>query len=192
MKPKLVGKKIGILMESDFYDPEIWYYKSRFPEEGASVHFLSKLWGQPGLTFNGHEFHTPFYVNEAFTDMDDETLKSFDAIIIPAGFVSDRLRYTPDVTQPSDAVQFIKRVFAEESIVKGVICHGLWLLAWAPELVRGRKLTTHNNLYADAINMGAEYVNEDVVVDGDLITGRTGGHHAQFARAIIEKLSGEA
>jgi len=49
-------------------------------------------------------------------------------------------------------------------------------------------VTTHNNLHGDVVNMGANYVNEDVVVDGDLVTGRTGGHCHQFARQIIDML----
>jgi protease I len=40
---KLEGKKIGILIEGDFYEPEIWYYQHRFPEEGLEVHFLTRL-----------------------------------------------------------------------------------------------------------------------------------------------------
>ncbi|PYE54796.1 DJ-1/PfpI family protein [Deinococcus yavapaiensis] len=187
-EPRLTGKKIAILMESDFYEPEILYYKSRFAEEGAEVHFVTRLWGQPGLTFQGHEHRMPFYVDKSFEDMSDEDLRSYAAVIVPAGFVSDRLRYTPDVTQPSPAVAFLRRAFAEPSIVKGVICHGLWLVAWAPDLVRGRRLTTHNNLFADAMNMGALYENEDVVVDGDLVTGRTGGHHAVFARRLMDEI----
>jgi protease I len=61
-------------------------------------------------------------------------------------------------------------------------------MAPTPELVRGRRVTTHNNLHGDVVNMGANYVNEDVVVDGDLVTGRTGGHCHQFARQIIDLL----
>jgi protease I len=186
----LAGKRIAVLMESDFYEPEILYYKSRFAEEGAAVDFLSKLWDQPGITFRGHEHQMPFYVDQSFENMSDETLRSYAAVIVPSGIVSDRLRYTPDVRTPASAVQFVRRAFAEPGIVKGVICHGLWLLAWAPDLVRGRRLTTHNNLYADAQNMGAVYTDADVVEDGDLITGRTGAHHAAFARAIINRLAG--
>ncbi len=47
----LKGKKIAILIESDFYEKEIFYYEHRFAEEGIEVHWLSRLWGQPGLTF---------------------------------------------------------------------------------------------------------------------------------------------
>jgi protease I len=186
---KLHGKKIGILIESDFYEPEIWYYKLRFAEEGAEVVFLSKLWGQPGLEFKGHEFRAPFWCDHSFEGMSDDELASYAAIIVPAGMVSDRLRYTPVVSQLPDAVKFLQRAFANKKILKGIICHGLWLVASAPELVRGRRLTTHNNLHGDAKNMGAVYVDEDVVVDGDLVTGRTGGHCHLFARKIIELLS---
>src|SRR5436189_120189 len=116
----LQGKKIGVLIESDYYEPEIWYYQRRVAEEGMEVHFLTRLWGQERITFTGH---------------------------------------------------------------------GMWLVAPTPELVRGRRVDSHNNLLGDVRNMGAEYVNEDVVVDGDLVTGRTGGHAHLFAKKIIELLN---
>ena len=121
--------------------------------------------------------------------MDDKTLKSYAAIIVPAGMVSDRLRYTEDVNKISPATEFLKRAFAEKSILKGIICHGMWLVSSAPELVRGRKVVVHNNLIGDARNMGAIYTDQDVVVDGDLVTGRTGGHCHLFARKIIDLLA---
>ena len=70
----------------------------------------------------------------------------------------------------------MQRAFAEPGIIKGIICHGMWLMAPVPELVRGRKVVAHNNLHGDVKNMGAIYTDQDVVVDGDLVTGRTGGH----------------
>ena len=103
--------------------------------------------------------------------------------------VADRLRYTEDVRQPAPAAAFLQRAFANPRVLKGIICHGLWLCAPVPETVRGRRLVCHNNLYGDAINMGAQYVDEDVVVDGDLVTGRTGGHCHLFAREIIDMLA---
>ena len=185
----LKGKKIGILMEGDFYEPEIWYYKFRFAEEGAEVHFLTRLWGCQSLTFKGHEYHVPFECNESFENMDDSALNSYSAIIVPAGMVADRLRYTDDIKKLSPAVEFLKRVFADKGVIKGIICHGMWLAAPVPELVRGRKVVVHNNLLGDAKNMGAVYVDEDVVVDGDLVTARSGGHCNLFARKIIELIS---
>jgi protease I len=102
--------------------------------------------------------------------------------------VSDRLRYTEDVSKLPPATVFIQRAFAEKSIIKGIICHGMWLVAPVPELVRGRPVVVHNNLHGDAVNMGAIYTDQDVV-DGDLVTGRTGGHCHLFARQIIDMLA---
>lgn len=48
---KLKGKKIAVLLESDFYEHEIFYYSLRFAEEGVDLHFLTRLWGQPSITF---------------------------------------------------------------------------------------------------------------------------------------------
>ena len=186
---RLTGRKIGILIESDYYEKEIFYYQLRFAEENADIHFLTRMWGQESLTFTGHEYKVPFECREGFENMDDAELKSYSAIIIPSAYVSDRLRYTDKVDKLPPACEFLQRVFAESSILKGVICHGMWLLAPIPELVRGRKAVVHNNLIGDAKNMGIAYVDEDVVVDGDLVTGRTGGHCHMFAKKIIELLS---
>lgn len=186
---RLTGKKIAILFEGDFYEPEIFYYQRRFPEEGAELHFLTRLWGQPSLTFKGHEYHIPIECNESFEGMDDETLRSYAAIIVPSGMVSDRLRYTEDINKLPPATAFLQRAFAEKSILKGIICHGMWLVAPAPELVRGRNVVAHINLLGDVRNMGATYVDEDVVVDDDLVTARSGGHCHLFARKIIDLLA---
>jgi protease I len=187
----LRDRKIAVLVESDFYEPEIFYYQHRFAEEGAEVHFLTRLWGNQSLTFQGHEWRVPFQASESFEGVDDATLRSYSAVIVPSGMVSDRLRYTEDVNKLPPATEFLKRAFAEKSILKGIICHGMWLVAPAPELVRGRRVVCHNNLLGDVKNMGAHYVDEDVVVDGDLVTGRTGGHHHFFARRIIDLLSSQ-
>jgi protease I len=186
---RLTGAKIGVLLESDFYEHEIWYYHLRFPEEGAELHFLTRLWEQPRIEFRGHEYHAPFVCRESFERMDDAELRSYDAIIVPSGMVADRLRYTEDVRAIPPATEFLRRAFAEPGILKGIICHGLWLVAPIPELVRGRRLTCHNNLLGDARAYGARYVDQDVVVDGDLVTGRTGNHCHLFARRIIDLLA---
>jgi protease I len=186
---RLKGKKIGILFEGDFYEPEIFYYQRRFPEEGADLHFLTRLWGNKSIDFKGHEYHISIPCNESFEGMDDDTLRSYSAIIVPSGMVSDRLRYTEDLNKLPPATEFLKRAFAEKSVLKGIICHGMWLVAPAPELVKGRKVVAHVNLHGDVKNMGAHYVDEDVVIDDDLVTGRSGGHCAQFAHTIIDLLA---
>lgn len=182
-------KKIGILFESDFYENEIFYYKYRFAEEDMDLHFLSRLWGNEKLTFYGHEYKAPMECFESFENMSDEELRTYSAIIVPSGMVSDRLRWTEDVTKIPPAAEFLKRAFAEKSILKGIICHGLWLTAPISEVIKGRKLVCHNNLIGDAKAYGAAFINEDVVVDGDLVTGRSGGHAHLFAKKMIELLT---
>lgn len=187
---KLQGKKIGILIESDFYEPEIWYYQHRFAEEGAEVIFLTRMWGQSYIDFKGHEYHiSGNFTETSLEGMSDEDLATYAAIIVPAGMVADRLRYTENIESLPPATLFMQRAFANKDIIKGIICHGMWLMAPLPELVKGRKVVAHNNLLGDVKNMGAVYVNEDVVVDDDLVTARTGGHCHFFAKKIIEMLA---
>lgn len=181
--------KIGILIESDYYENEIFYYQLRFKEAGYEVHFLSRLWGNDGITFQGHEFRAPFYCNESFENIDDNALNEYAAIIVPAGMVSDRLRYTEYIQKLPPACEFLRRVFDRKDIVKGIICHGLWLMSPISDLVKGRRMTVHNNLLSDAKNYGVIYVDEDVVVDNDLVSARTGGHCYLLAKEILKILS---
>ncbi|GIE77964.1 protease [Actinoplanes philippinensis] len=192
MSGPLTGHKVAVLVESDFYEHEIWYYSYRFPEEGAELHFLTRLWGRESITFTGHEYRAPFVCAASFEGMDDDALRSYSAVIVPSAMVSDRLRYSEDLAKLPPATDFVRRAFAEPRIVKGIICHGLWLLSRTPELVRGRRLTCHPNLYGDALNMGAQYVDSDVVVDDDLVTGRTGAQAGVFARTVIEQIHARA
>ncbi|WP_415947774.1 DJ-1/PfpI family protein [Streptomyces sp. KLOTTS4A1] len=185
----LNGLRLAVLIESDFFEPEISYYERRFAEEGAEVHFLTRLWGQDAITFQGHEHRAPFTADRSFETLTDEQLRGYAAVIVPSGMVADRLRYTEDVDRLAPATDFLRRAFEEPGVLKGIICHGMWLASSIPEKVRGRKLVCHNNLVGDVRNMGAQYVDEDVVVDGDLVTGRTGGHHHLFARRIVELLA---
>lgn len=181
--------KIGILIESDYYENEIFYYQFRFREAGFEPHFLSRLWGNDSITFQGHEFRAPFYCNESFEALTDKDLDEYAAVIVPAGMVSDRLRYTEDVKKIPPASEFMKKVFARKDIVKGVICHGLWLLSPVSEVVKGRKMTVHNNLLGDAKNYGVDYQDADVFVDGDLVSARTGGHCYLLAKEILKLVS---
>jgi putative intracellular protease/amidase len=174
--------KVGILIESDFYEPEIDYYSRCFKLAGLEVHFLTRLWGNAELTFKGHEERRLLKVNESFENVN---LKEYAAIIIPAGYVADRLRYTEDINKLPPACEFLKKAFADKKIIKGIICHGAWLMAPISNLVKGRKMVVHNNLRSDAKLMGINYVDEDVVVDGDLVSARTGAEHVAFAQKII-------
>jgi protease I len=188
-KEALMTPKVAVLFESDFYEAEIFYYQHRFAEAGIELHFLTRLWGQPQITFFGHEYKVPIVCSESFESIDDEMLRSYSAVIVPSGIVADRLRYTEDVARVPPATQFLARAFAQPSVIKGIICHGLWLTAPMPELVRGRRLTCHNNLIGDARAYGAAYVDEDVVIDGDLVTARTGGHCHLLAKTIINLIN---
>jgi protease I len=184
----LAGAKVAVLIESDYYEPEIHYYRHRFQEEGIEMQLLTRLWGNPGITFLGHEWRAPLYVDGSFEGIDDDALRTYDAVIVPSGIVSDRLRYTEDVTRIPPATQFLARAFAEKSVLKGIICHGMWLVAPMPELVRGRPVVVHNNLIGDARNMGAIYTDQDLVVDDDLVTARTGQHCHLLAHTLIEMI----
>jgi protease I len=185
------SKKVAVLIESDFYEHEIWYYHYRFPEAGIEVDFVSRLWGQPSITFKGHEYHAPFQCDKSFETIDDEQLHTYSAVIVPSGIVSDRLRFTESLDQLPPASAFLKRAFAFPNVLKGIICHGLWLAAPVREVIADRRLVCHINLHADALAYGAKYVDEDVVVDRDLVTARSGGHAHLFAAKLISMIQSQ-
>jgi protease I len=186
---RLAGRNIAVLMETDYVEPELWYYTRRFAEEGARLRMVTRLWGQPSITFTGHEYRLPITVDG---DLEAIDVAELDALIVPSGMVSDRLRYTEDVAQLAPAVKLLRRAFDQADVLKGIICHGMWLVAPIPEVVRGRRITCHNNLIGDVRNMGAVYTDQDVVVDGDLVTGRSADHCHLFARAVIDLVAARA
>lgn len=184
--------KVAIFIESDYYEKEIFYYEHRFQEADIDAHFVSRLWGQPQLTFTGHEIKYPFDCTMSFEDWTDEDIASYEAIIVPSGMVSDRLRWTEDVTAIPPASQVLKRAFDNKDVTKGIICHGLWLAAPVREVVAGRRMTCHNNLIGDAAAYGVTYVDADVVIDDDLISARTGGHAHLLAKNVIARINERA
>ncbi len=204
----LKGKKVAILVENEYVPAEIAAYRSRFGELGAEVHFMSRLWGQPKLTFvsdvddyKGSLQKLRDYLETIDVDMDiqDANLDDYAAVVMAANYTSVKLRYfeTPpgqaisaDMVRSAPAVRFFARAMRDPRIVKGALCHGLWILTPNPELLAGRKVICHEVVLADVNNAGGLYTTSptNVVVDGDLVTGRSYKEAAALADAIAEQV----
>jgi len=111
-----------------------------------------------------------------------------------------RLRYfeppqgcpiSPEQARTAPAVKFFAQAIANPKIVKGAFCHGLWLLTPMPELLQGRKVICHEVILADITNAGAVYVPSasGIVVDGDLVTGRSSHDVDAFIDAIAKLMT---
>jgi protease I len=200
----LEGKKIAVLVESEFIPEEIEVYRHGFAATGAEVNFMSRLWGQATQTFfsDVEEIGRTPQTLEVSIDFQEVALEDYAAVIMAANYTSVRLRYfqppegqplSADMVRSAPAVQFFARAMANPRIVKGALCHGLWILTPNPELLKGRKVICHEVVLADILNCGAEYVppdeqNQGVVVDRDLITGRTGKEVRPFVHAIAQQI----
>lgn len=127
-------------------------------------------------------------VNRSFELISEKELEEFAAMILPAGYVADFLLYSEKAKEISPAALFLKKVMENKDIVKGFICHSLWIAGPIKKSFEGRKVTCHNNIISHVENAGMEYIDIDINVDNDLITARTGGHFSQLAKAIIDKI----
>ncbi len=183
-----MGNKIGIMLENRFLDKEIMYYTTRFQEEGYEVEYLSRLWGQEKLTFEGMELGVKIEVNKSFEKISDNALKEYKAIIMPAGYVADYLLYSEVPRDVSPAAKFIERIMKDKDILKGFICHALWIAGPISHCFKDRKMTCHNNIISHVENAGGIYVDEDINVDNDIITARQGGLFGEFAKKIIDHI----
>lgn len=193
----LAGKKIAVLLETEYIPEEITAYQTRFPELGAAVDLMSRLWNQPSARFVsdvdavGKELQY-LDINMDFQNAD---INDYAAVIMAANYTSVRLRYfqppegqiiSPQQTTTAPAVQFFAKAMHNPQIVKGFLCHGLWILTPMPELLKGRKVICHEVVLADIVNAGAIYTPSEtgIVVDGDVVTGRSGADVHKFIEAI--------
>ncbi|ACZ31875.1 ThiJ/PfpI domain protein [Xylanimonas cellulosilytica DSM 15894] len=181
--------KVAVLLENRFLDQEIVYYQHRFAEAGIDVDFLTRLWGQPSLTFTGLELGLKVEVDKSFENLDDDALDEYGAVIVPSGYVADQLLYAEKPGDLSPAAQLVQRLMGRPHILKAAICHSLWLWTPIPQHLNGRRVTCHNNVVGSVTNTGAVYTDQDIVVDGDLVTARTGGMFAGLAKTVIERLA---
>ena len=199
MNQPLAGKKIGVLIESLFIPSEISSYLSEFPSLGAEVDLLTRLWGAESKIFSSDPDgldaqHKPKSVEtiEVKKDFDKIDLEDYAAIIMCANYPSIRLRYYQAPQQPADApaVAFYARAMANPLIIKGALCHGLWILTPRPDLLRGRRVTCHEVIRADVLNAGGVITASDtnVVVDGDLVTGHSKDEVHLFIQAIAARI----
>lgn len=164
------AKKIAILVEDLYQVLEVWYPLFRLQEEGIAV----KAVGTGSKNTYGSKEGYPIKVD---TSIDKIKADEFDGVVIPGGFAPDILRRYPKV------VDFIKELFNKGKVV-AAICHGGWLLVSA-DIVRGRKATCFFAIKDDLIAAGANYVDEEVVVDGNIITSRKPEDLPRFVQEII-------
>ncbi|MCY1019751.1 DJ-1/PfpI family protein [Pyxidicoccus sp. MSG2] len=202
----LKGKKIAVLVESQYIAEELAQYRERFEEDGAEVHFLANLYGQSHLNLVS-EVEEPGTTPKLLTvtrDIRKAHPEDYAAVIVAANYPSVRLRHfvppdgpdgrplpiTPDMTRTAPAVQFFGRAMRQPGIIKGALCHALWLLTPTPELLAGRKVICHEVVLADITNAGGIYTPDasGVVVDGDLVTGRSVHEVSEFIERIEELL----
>ncbi|MEZ5652945.1 MAG: type 1 glutamine amidotransferase domain-containing protein [Burkholderiaceae bacterium] len=112
----------------------------------------------------------------------DVSADDFDALVVPGGTVgADRLRAN------DQAVGFVRRIFAQGKPV-GAICHGPWTLVEA-DVLKGRRLTSYPSLRTDILNAGADWVDEEVVVDQGLVSSRNPGDLPAFCRKLVEEFA---
>ena len=167
-------KRAVIITAANFQDEEFTYPYFRMLEEGYRVDVATP----------GKENVTGKYGVPSRPTMDTMDLKvaDFDAVIIPGGFEApDRLRIRKEV------LAFVREMSAAGKLV-AAICHGPWVCISAG-IVRGRKVTGFIAIADDLKNAGGEYLEQDVVIDGNLITAPHYRNNGDFMKAVIGYLN---
>jgi protease I len=161
----------------DIYeDLELWYPKLRLEAAGLAT----RLAGPALRTFAGKHG----YPAVADLLIADARSGDFSGLLIPGGFMPDKLRRDPKVLE-------LTREFYAAGKLVAFICHGGWIPISA-KILRGRRATGSLGIKDDLENAGAYWVDAPVVVDGNLISSRTPRDLAPFAEAMVKFLSTEA
>jgi len=167
-------KKAVIITAQNFQDEEFVYPYYRLLEEGYHVDVA---------TPDKVDVHGKYGVPSRPTiDTNDLLTADFDVVIIPGGFEApDRLRIRKEV------LAFVKEMFESNKIV-AAICHGPWVCISAG-IMNGRRATGYIALADDIKNAGATYLEEDIVVDGNLITSPHYRNNGDFMKAVIAAMN---
>jgi protease I len=167
-------KRIAILIEDLFNERELIYPYYRLLEEGYEVHLVGPKKDTVYTAKSG--------LTEKSTHASNEIrAEDYDGVVIPGGFSPDFMRRT------KATVDFVRDMDKLNKPV-AAICHGGWMLASACNL-KGKKVTSFFSIKDDMVHAGAEYVDEEVVVSGNIITSRNPNDLPVFLKAIIEKLN---
>ncbi len=178
MNKQLEGLKVAILATDGFEQVELTEPKKNLEEAGATVTVLSIKAGEI-KGWDKTDWGKTVPVDALVKDARPE---EFDALVLPGGQINpDKLR------MDKDAVAFVKK-FAESGKTTAAICHGPWTLIEAG-VVKGKTMTSWPSVHTDLKNAGANWVDKEVVVDGNFISSRKPDDIPAFSKAIIEALS---
>jgi protease I len=179
MSGELSGKKVAFLAADGVEEVELVEPRKAVEQAGAEAVIVS---------INSGEIQAFNHLDPGDKIKVDVTAESadpgqFDALVLPGGVAN------PDFLRgDEDAVRFVKGFFEQDKPV-GVICHGPWTLVEA-DVVRGRTLTSWPTLRTDLRNAGAEWVDEEVHVDGRLVSSRKPDDLPSFNRKVVEVFAG--
>lgn len=167
-------KKVAILLENQFDEKEFIYPYYRLLEEGYEVDVVG--------TSKDTQYFSKIGLPASSTHASgDVSADDYDAVIIPGGFSPDFMR------RCVETVDFVKAMDKQNKII-AAICHGPWMMASACNL-NGKEMTSFYSIKDDLTNAGAKYLDEEVVVSGNLITSRTPNDLPIFMKTIISNLN---
>ncbi|MBI2553402.1 MAG: type 1 glutamine amidotransferase [Candidatus Rokubacteria bacterium] len=170
----LKGKRVAVLAENMYQEMELWVPYYRLKEEGAEVRVVGAGGAKTYTSKHGY----PVNVD---VQADAVSAVEFDAVVIPGG-------YAPDMMRRHDAmVRLVREAFQQGKVV-AAICHAGWMLVSAG-ILANRKATSFFSIKDDVANAGATWLDQEVVVDGTLITSRKPDDLPAFCREIVRALS---
>ena len=179
MAETLQGKRVAILAADGVERVELEKPREALEQAGAQTEVLSIHDGEIQARENDLDAAGTFTVDGLVADA---SVTHYDALLLPGGTVNpDQLRVDPG------AVSFV-REFVESGKPVAAICHGPWTLIEAG-VVEGRTLTSFPSIRTDLRNAGADVVDQDVVVDGNLITSRSPDDLPAFCDTIVAKFA---
>jgi protease I len=171
---RLKGKKVVLLAENLYQDLELWVPYYRLKEEGAEITVVGS---GSSRTYSG-KYGYPIDVDKEAKEID---MDKYHGVVIPGGYAPDMMRRYPEM------VRIVREADQKRKVI-AAICHAGWMLVSAG-ILKGRKVTGFFAIKDDLVNAGANYVDEEVVRDGNLITSRKPDDLPAFCREMIEALS---
>jgi protease I len=193
----MTTKQIGVFVEDEWVSYSYFPIIDEIKKAGYDPVLITtnKEWDDGlRLSIPSRELDEPIYRLPVDLSIHEVNINDFVGFVFGGGYWADRLRWwfvwekSPGVLERPEPRALVEKILSSDKHLVGTICHAMWILCSVKDAVKAKEVTCAYNIIDDVKNAGFTYVDKDVHVDGNLVTGRMSSNSVEFIREFLAQL----